>query len=298
MNKPFVSVIIPTFNRDDPLINTLKCMLSEDYPSFEVIVIDQSVKVFPRKNEFLKQIKDNICYYKSDEQNAAVARNIGIKKSKGEILLFLDDDVVFKPGLIKAHSENYANSQVGAVCGRVVTSGQQVEPDRRDTGQIKFLAKFTDGFSSKIRQEIQTVITCNASWRKKVLDEIGLFDERFTGPIREDSDLSLRTIKAGYKIIFDPVALVNHNKSQAGGFRKTEGRLRWYFGFFKNETYFLLKYYPFAYVPIILLTRWKWAVRCFFGFGREVSFRSVITPIAGVLGGYRAYRRYKYENRG
>ena len=69
------------------------------------------------------------------------------------------------------------------------------------------------------------------------------------------------------------------------------------FGFFQSETYFFLKHWPKVLVPFIILTRFNWAIRCMFGFGREVSFRSMMTPFLGVLEGVRTYRRFKYGYR-
>lgn len=295
---PLVSIIIPTYNRDGPLRNTLEWCLSQNYPSYEIFVIDQSDKKFPEKDKFLKANTKRIKLLYSSIPNAALARNIGIKKSKGEILIFLDDDVVFGKDLIKSHVSAYTSRNLGAIAGRVETEGQPLEPNRKDSGMIARLGKFTDGFSSKIRQNVMTVITCNASWRRSVLDQIGYFDENFSGPLREDSDLSLRTIRAGYKIVFEPKASVTHKKAETGGFRKSEGRLKWYFGFFKGETYFFLKHWPKVLVPIILLTRIEWALRCMFGFGREVSWKSITTPFVGITEGIKTYRRWENENRG
>jgi GT2 family glycosyltransferase len=143
-----------------------------------------------------------------------------------------------------------------------------------------------------------TVITCNASWRKRVFEKIEGFDENFTGPIREDSDLSLRTRKRGYKIIFEPRATIIHARSESGGFRKTEGRLKWYFGFFKSETYFFLKHIKWYWWVIFWFVRWHWFARCMFGFGREVSWRSIKTPWLGIYHGVQTFRRWKNANRG
>lgn len=277
-NFPFVSVIIPTFNRDLPFRQTLTCLFKQDYPKFEIIIIDQSDKKFLQKENFLKKHKNKLKYLFSKTPNASAARNKGIKIAKGKIVLFLDDDVTFNKNLIKNHVKNYGDSQIGAVAGRVVSQSQPSEEDRKNVGQITWYGKFTDGFSSKIRQEVMTVITCNASWRKSVLDKIGLFDENFTGPIREDSDLSLRTIKRGFKIIFDPDSAVNHVRAVSGGFRQTEGRAKWYQGFFKSETYFFLKHKSFI-LPIVYLTRWQWFVRS----------RSLIVPFLGIYGGFKAW---------
>ncbi len=294
---PLISIIIPTYNRDEPLRNTLKCCFSQAYLDYEIIIVDQSDKKFPEKEKFLEANKKHVHLFFSSPPNAALARNIGIKKSKGDIIIFLDDDVVFGKDLIRNHVGAYVSDRIGARAGRVVTEGQIIESKKSNAGRITWFGKFTDGFSSTIGQEVQTVITCNASWRKDVLVKIGYFDENFSGPLREDSDLSLRTIRAGYKIVFEPKASVVHKRAETGGFRKSEGRLKWYFGFFKGETYFFLKHRPKFLVPVILLTRIKWALRCMFGFGREVSRKSISTPLAGITEGIKTYRRWKNENR-
>lgn len=294
---PLVSIIIPTYNRNEPLQNTLKCCLSQDYPNYEIIVVDQSDKKFPEKEKFLEANKKRVHFFLSSPPNAALARNIGIKKSKGDIIIFLDDDVVFGKNLIQNHVDGYASENIGAIAGRVETEGRPIEAERKNTGRITWLGKFTDGFSSRVKQEVMSVITCNASWRRSILDKVGYFDERFTGPLREDSDLSLGTIKAGYKIVFEPGASVVHRRAETGGFRKSEGRLKWYFGFFKGETYFFLKHWPKILVPFILLSRIEWALRCMLGFGREVSWRSVTTPWLGIYEGIKTYLRWKNENR-
>lgn len=296
-NFPLISVIIPTYNRDEPLLETFRSLFRSDYPRFEIIVVDQSDKKFPKKEKFLVQHKKQIRYFSGLLPNASAARNFGVKKAKGEILLFVDDDVECTSRLVAAHVKNYKDDQVGAVVGRIITPGQKLEENNKNVGRITPWGNFISGFSSKILQEVMTVITCNASWRRDVFEKIGGFDENFTGPIREDSDLSLRTRKAGYKIFFDPTAEVVHKRAESGGFRKSEGRLKWYFGFFKCETYFFLKHIRWYWWPVFWLARWQWFLRCMFGFGRELSPRSLLTPWLGIYHGICSYRRWRDENR-
>lgn len=294
---PFVSVIIPTYNREKPLGDTLKSLFNQDYKNYEIIVVDQSTKKFVKKEKFLKKNKNKIIYLASKLPNASLARNIGVKKVKGKIILFLDDDVICQKNLISNHVKNYVDKNIGAVAGRVVTQGQPVKANQRNVGQITPWGKFTGGFSSKIRQEVISVVTCNASWRKGVFNQLGGFDENFSGPIREDSDLSLRTREAGYKIIFEPKASVVHLRAEKGGFRKSEGRMKWYFNFFKSETYFFLKHIKHFWFLVFWLFRWQYFIRCMFGFGREVSWRSIKTPWLGIYHGFQIYRRWKNEHR-
>ncbi|MGB9707075.1 MAG: glycosyltransferase [Microgenomates group bacterium] len=286
--RPMVSVIIPTYNRDEPLRRTLESLFTQDDSNFEIIVVDQSDKKFPEKERFLKKYRRQIRLFSGLSPNVAAARNFGVKKAKGEILLFLDDDVECQPGLISAHRANYQNKKIGAVVGRIITVGQKEEPERRNVGRITPWGYHTGGFSSKIKQEIFDAITCNASWRREVFEKIGGFDENFSGPIREDSDLAIRTRERGYKIIFEPKAELVHLRAETGGFRKSEGRLKWYYGFFKSETYFCLKHIAWFWWPIFWLSRWQWFLRCM--FGREVSLRSVVTPFWGIAAGVRDFR--------
>jgi len=290
---PFVSVVIPTYNRGRPFCGTLKSLFSLDYTNYEVIVVDQSTKKFSEKESFLRKNRDRLIYLTSSLANASLARNIGIKRAKGEIILFLDDDVVCLKDLILNHIKSYQDKGVGAVAGRVVTYGQAPEFNRDNVGKITPWGKFSGGFSSRIRQEVMTAVTCNASWRKKILERLNGFDEAFTGPIREDTDLSFRTRKLGYKIIFDPAASVVHMRAKRGGFRKSEGRLNWYLGFFKSEAYFSLKHLHWYWLWLFWLIRWQYFFRCMFGFGREISIRSLKTPWLGIYQGYKVYRRGK-----
>jgi len=128
---------------------------------------------------------------------------------------------------------------------------------------------------------------------KNIFWESDGFDERFTAAIREESDLALRIKKIGYRVVFDPTAVVTHMRESSGGGRKTEGRMAWYYHFLSNETYFFLKHFNKLFFPIFLMTRMNWILRCMFGFGREVSIRSMTTPFLGIKDGFRKYKEFR-----
>ncbi len=294
--KILLSIIIPTYKRPTSLLRLLSSLKQEIDDSVEIIIVEQEVSNVKLFKDFCRRKEIPLIYLFLKNKSTSVAKNSGVKKAKGDYILFVDDDVVVKKGLIENHLNNYSDRRTGGVGGRVVTVGQQFELERKDVGRITFFGSFTDGFSSIVNQEIQTVLGCNASWRRDIFKEVSGFDEQFTGnAMREESDLSLRIKKQGYKILFEPKAVVEHLREPVGGARKTEGRIEWYFNFFSNETYFFLKHRPKIVVPLILLTRWEWALRCMFGFGREVNFRSMTTPFLGVIDGIKKYRRLKKE---
>ena len=295
---PLVSVIIPTYNRGQPLCDALKGLFNQDYSHFEIIVVDQSTKKFPEKKAFLEKYKGKIRLFHLDTSNLPKARNFGISRAKGEIVLFCDDDVKVKEEWITAHANNYLDPKIGAVTGRVITLGQKIEPNHRKVGKISSWGTVTGGFSSTIRQEVGNVVGCNFSWRKEILEKIGRFDENFIGnALREETDLVLRIKKFGWRIVFDPKAELTHIWVQTGGCRKDENRLGWYHDFFHNETYFFLKHIKWYWWKLFWLVRWQFFVRCMFGFGREVSWRSIITPWVGIYHGFKTFRRWKNDNR-
>ncbi len=297
MNIKF-SIIIPTYKREKHLMNLLDSLEGRIGKETEVIVVEQVENHEKELRTKAKELRLQFIYIFLDKPSTPHAKNVGVAHAKGEYITFFDDDVLVKtsPAL---YSNCFKDKKVAAVNGRSVAIGQEEEPRKKDTGRITFFGTFTDGYSSKIPQEIETLIGCNMCWRKDVFQKIGGFDEQFTGnALREEADLSLRARQKRYKILFDPHVEVLHVRAESGGTRKTEGRIQWYFDFFSNEAYFFLKYKPMWVVAVILLTRWEWILRCMFGFGREVSLRSFVTPFAGVFDGYKKYRRWKHENRG
>ncbi|MDN4495103.1 glycosyltransferase family 2 protein [Ureibacillus aquaedulcis] len=91
-NKPFVSVIIPTYNRANQVLEAIQSVLNQTYQDFEILVIDDNSS--DNTSQIINDLKDpRIYYYKlSKNQGAPTARNIGIKKSKGDLIAFLDSD--------------------------------------------------------------------------------------------------------------------------------------------------------------------------------------------------------------
>jgi GT2 family glycosyltransferase len=293
-----ISIVVPTYKRKKSLERLMRSLAV--LKGFELIIVEQK----ENNGAFFKKIAAKLHirfkYIFLPEPSTPRAMNSGVALAKGKYILFLDDDVVAHKGLLDAHIQSLSGDTVAATVGRSLTRGQKIEAYRTGTGRVTWLGEFKDGFSSTIRQEVDTVIGCNTCWKKDVYKKIGGMDEQFTGnALRLESDLSLRAKKEKYIIIFEPSAVVDHLRAESGGARKTEGRLLWYKDLFSNEVYFFLKHRPVYLLPVFLLTRISWALRCMFGFGREVSVNSFMTPFVGIYNGISKYRIYlhAYENR-
>ena len=99
--KPTVSVIIPTYNRAKWLKKSIQSVLDQTYRDLELIVVDDGST--DRTPEVVKSFKDKrIRYFRQTKkfpiksQGAAAARNVGIKKARGEFIAFNDDDDLWK----------------------------------------------------------------------------------------------------------------------------------------------------------------------------------------------------------
>lgn len=288
--QPFVSIVIPTLNREEVLCNTIRFLLAQQYPNYEIIIVDQSKKHTPATEDFLTQHQKDLSYHRITTVGTSHAKNYGATQAKGEILFFCDDDIVpHNDHLITKHVENYTDPTVGGIGGRVIVKDNSMSTNKKYIAHVSKAGIFYDNFSLKTRGAIDTVHGCNMSFRKKVFDQIGGFDERFTGnAFREESDLSFRVRHTGYTILFEPEAEVLHLRAPSGGTRNFQTRIDWYYHLFHNETLFFLKNMSKWYFPLFILRKWRPIIACMFWYGKA-SPKALITPLHGILSGIKTY---------
>lgn len=92
MNKPLISIVIPTYNREETLVRVINSVLNQTYSNYEIIVVDDGST--DSTKEKIQDFIDsgNIQYYKIKNSGVCFARNFGIKKAKGEYVSLLDSD--------------------------------------------------------------------------------------------------------------------------------------------------------------------------------------------------------------
>lgn len=112
---PKVSVIIPVYNCENFIEETLKSVLSQTYKDFEVIVVDDDSK--DRTGEIVNVIKDKrIVYIHQENGGVSMARNNGILNSKGEYIALLDHDDLWLPEKLERQMPTLeSNSKIGLV---------------------------------------------------------------------------------------------------------------------------------------------------------------------------------------
>jgi len=241
----FVSVVIPTYQREDQLVNTISYVLSNTYSDFEVIVVDQTEKHTPVVAEALTLFRQHAKFQhiQIPIANLPLARNVGLRRAKGDIIIYIDDDVELGEDFIEAHAKCYEDPEIGAVGGRIINlHGQASDP----TGNAKPGRILSDGtrtthFYKTERAHIDWGMGCNMSFSRTALEEVNGFDERYSGAAKhEDIDAFIRVRQAGYTAIFEPSASLTHLKATAGGCRADGEQLRRARSYLRSEALFCI----------------------------------------------------------
>ncbi len=249
--SPSVSVVVPTFRRERVLCNSLSHLLAQSYPDFEVVVVDQTLDHEPGTRRFLEAHSSRLRYHMLPEPSLPRARNVGVTAARGEVVLFVDDDIVpVDDHLIAAHAACYVNPLVGAVAGRVLEPIPFNAP--AGTAYVNAFGRIVSNFSGTEPAQVWTAKGANMSFRRRVLAEAGPFDDRYAGnSILEETDYCYRVRALGYDIRFEPKAAVHHLVAPTGGCRET----RWLdakYWLFRNSALFYMKQKPRVGLPLFL----------------------------------------------
>ena len=236
MNKLTVSIIVATKDRFEHLKELLESVaLSKD--SFdELIVIDSSEDKTTRKmnEETVREYEGK--YFFERRKGLTKARNIGIRKSSSEIIVFLDDDFrMLKPMWISNLVRHFEDQNVGACTGRMISFGddeisqlweQTMSFDRgneryivtrNDMNLTQVLNAVTKVGEKRLREKTPAPFSVGygfGSFRREVFYKVGFFDENLGRgtPSRgsDDTDMYYRILKKGYKIVYEPESITFH----------------------------------------------------------------------------------------
>jgi glycosyltransferase involved in cell wall biosynthesis len=200
-SKYAVSVVIPTYRRNDLLARCLRGVLSQDFDEpFEIVVVDDGRT--PGTASAIRAVQDEKCadvpirLFDGPSRGPASARNLGWRAAQADLIAFIDDDAFpadrkwLRMGISRLREPNIAG-----VSGKVT---------------VPIPARPTDFQRNVHALEQGTFLTCNAFYKRSALEAVDGFDERFTVPFREDSDLQFRIEASGGQLVREPEAHVIH----------------------------------------------------------------------------------------
>lgn len=226
------SIILPTYNRPESLKDCISSIVEQTVMPNELIIIDDgNLSDIPLKNE-LSEAGVNCRYFKKDVPGLTESRNTGIKLSTGEVVFFLDDDVVlFRNYLEEILGVYYQDKEenIAGVGGLIAN----IPPLKwyeyiLNLYYIVFLNKgikegrvLRSGFCTELGitefrlKQVSRVDFLSggvSSYRRKVLEEFSFTDKYREVALGEDKDFSLRVSKK-YRLVANPHAKVFHYNS-------------------------------------------------------------------------------------
>lgn len=201
-----LSVVIPTYRRPHLLDQALASLREQDIPhdEFEVIVVDDASG--PQTVAVLEQaaaMSENLHWVtQSRNRGPAAARNRGVDLATSSLLLFMDDDIVASPSLVKTHIALHADQpETYGVVGLVEwLPSLDITPFMAwlETFPLQFgFATMTEGLQG---DPTGAFYTCNLSMKRSLFETVGGFDERFPFAAYEDTELAIRLIRQGFEL--------------------------------------------------------------------------------------------------
>ena len=181
---PRVSIVIPYYNQQLFIAETVLSAKRQTYPNVEIIVVDDGSPV--PAEPYLREI-NGIQLFRTENHGCPATRNFGFAKSSGEYLVFLDGDDILSPGAIEAHLKAFAqHPETGLSFGSssaINEHGEQIRPGHVCRPRKNYFLTFLE--SNPICSPGATMIPRSA------FIAAGMFDERLHAQV-DDLDLYLR----------------------------------------------------------------------------------------------------------
>ncbi|MCU0780282.1 MAG: glycosyltransferase [Akkermansiaceae bacterium] len=218
-----ISIVIPTYRREQVLLDTLDALLRQEPAAAEILVVDQTEGHEPDTTARLAawDAAGLLRWLRLERPSVTAAMNAGLLAARCPLVLFLDDDIIPGPGLVAAHARNYQDPAVVGVVGQILQPGQSpAEPPAR----LPLPGIWRDldfPFNSTQAAEIDNGMAGNLSVRREVALQAGGFDENFRGvAYRFETEFARRLRRvSGGKVRFDPAASLRHLQAARGGTR-------------------------------------------------------------------------------
>lgn len=250
-----VSVVIPTYNRSAAVADTLHSLAPEmDAIGAECIVVDQSEAQEATAVRDACSRYPMVKYVHVDRPSLPGARNIGARVARGEVIVFLDDDIIPDADLLKSHAAAYRDEDIGAVAGRIVEVRRGRNRNTSSLGTMfTWYGRILRNYDHQTPGFVEAPPGGNMSFRRAAMARTGDFDVKYEGNATlEETDYGFRVRRAGYRIAFAPDALVQHLAVPSGGCRLASER-EVEISNLRNTLRFVRKYGPVAMRPLQLL---------------------------------------------
>jgi GT2 family glycosyltransferase len=227
-----VSILIPSRDHHQTLAKCLNSIAGSSYTTYEIIVVEnhsQQPVTFEYYQQLQRQPRVRVITWKKPF-NYATVNNFAATHARGEILLFLNNDVeVINADWLERMLEYALRPEVGIVGAKLYYPDNTVQHAGVVVGMGGIAGHphlFAPRQSTGYGQRLVTIRNCSAvtaaclMTRQRVFQEVHGFDERFI-LVYNDVDLCLKVRKSGYSIIWTPFAELYHHESRTRGYEDT-----------------------------------------------------------------------------
>lgn len=232
--EPLVSIIIPNKDHSEDLKKCLDSLKLSDYGNYEVIIAENNSKKRETIDYYKKAMAEDprihVVVYKG-EFNYSAINNFAVKRSKGKLLLFLNNDTEFIGRRALRELVTSVVKPDAGVSGAMLYYGDKtIQHAGVIIGMGGFAAhalwSLTDRDEryypfSLCEREVSAVTGACLMTRRSVYEEVGGMGEDFVVALN-DIDFCMKVRAAGYKIIFNPYARLYHYESKSRGYEDTE----------------------------------------------------------------------------
>jgi GT2 family glycosyltransferase len=225
---PLVSVVIPTKNNLRFLKRCISTLFEKtDYPAFEVILVDDhstDPAVLAYYDELLITHTDVSLYHNEEKFNYSRVNNQGAARAKGDLLLFLNNDVeILESGWLKEMVRWAQQPGVGMVGAKLLYPDGQIQHAGIVLGLTGHAGHVYSGkpalpaglfVSPDAYRNVSAVTGACMLVRKDLFQSLGGFEEQL-GLVFNDVDLGLRVHQSGYRIVYTPAAVLLHHEGRS-----------------------------------------------------------------------------------
>jgi GT2 family glycosyltransferase len=244
MGRPKASVIVLTWNGVGYVEKCLTAVFSQDYPALEVIVVDNgstdgTADLVAERFPQVRLIRNG------RNLGFATGNNMGLQAASGDLLVLLNQDTEAQAGFLQALAGTFDDPGVGVVgCkllypdGTIQHAGGYLYGPRAETGHVGRHAP-DDGRFDQVA-DADFVTAAALSINRACLERVGFLDEGFEPAYYEDVDWCYRARTAGFRVVYQPGAVVIHHESTATTEFSYDRKYAWNHGRIR----FVFKHWP------------------------------------------------------
>jgi glycosyltransferase involved in cell wall biosynthesis len=208
----FYTLIVMAYERAKPLRFCLESISKLDYEKklFEVLVIDDGSREDIFSVVSLFQNKLDIKYIKQKHGGVSKARNTGIKNARGEVIGFIADDYLLRPGYLKKVERFYQkNPRTQVISFNTLSCGDGVSKYVQQVyTELVIWSRIKDPYNTELIESYELPASRGAFFKREVFEQVGFFNENLIGG--EDTEFSIRLTKSNIPVHCYPHYYIEH----------------------------------------------------------------------------------------